>query len=230
MAIRLVATDIDGTLTLRRGNLLLSLEAITAIRELENSNIHVSLVSGNSLPITVGLARYVGAKGPSIAENGCVIFDAGEIIHVCKGRPGKNIIEALKKLGFRESWQNIYRHHDIAFYPPRDSKMKEIGVRIAIKEGYRVYDSGYAVHVQPLGGGKGVGLRQVIRRMGLNEKEVIAVGDGENDLPLLESAGYSACPADADEAVKRRVDYVASKPGGEGFAEIVSLILLNKLP
>lgn len=64
MAVKLVATDVDGTLTLRRGVLLVSLEAIEAIRELEASGVRVSLVSGNSLPITAGLARYFGTTGP----------------------------------------------------------------------------------------------------------------------------------------------------------------------
>ncbi|MCE4629472.1 MAG: HAD hydrolase family protein [Desulfurococcales archaeon] len=67
MRIQMIATDVDGTLTIRRGELLLSLEAVRAIRELEENGITVSLVSGNSLPITAGLARYIGAKGPVIA-------------------------------------------------------------------------------------------------------------------------------------------------------------------
>ena len=230
MAIRLVATDIDGTITLHRGNLLLSQEAIEAIRKLEENGITVSLVSGNSVPVTAGLARYIGARGPSIAENGCVIFYKGERYHICRGRPGLDLVGELLRLGFRESWQNIYRHHDLAFYPPASIEAREKGILLAREKGYKAFDSGYAIHILPSQGGKDQGLRKVMEMLGLEPGEVLAVGDGGNDLPLLEEAGYSACPADADEAVKRVANYIASKPGGSGFAEIAELVLAGRIP
>jgi len=96
--IKVVAADVDGTLTVRRGNLLLSLEAVEAIRELEARGITVVLASGNSVPVTAGLARYIGARGPSVAENGCVVFHGGERIHVCRGRPPSSL-GAWRSLG-----------------------------------------------------------------------------------------------------------------------------------
>lgn len=224
MRVMMVATDVDGTLTIRRGELLLSIEAIEAIRELEEHNIMVSLVSGNSLPITVGLARYIGARGPVIAENGCVVFYNGETTHVCKGRPPDRLVVELREAGFRESWQNKYRHHDIAFYPP-EGYDKERLIVIVEKYGMMLYDSGYAIHVQPRGGGKGEGLKVAAGIVGVDVNDVLAVGDGLNDIPLLKTAGFSACPYDAHPLVKRIVDYVASKPGGQGFAETVKLVL-----
>ncbi|NOZ31274.1 MAG: phosphoglycolate phosphatase [Crenarchaeota archaeon] len=220
----MIATDVDGTLTIRRGELLLSLEAIRAIRELEENGIIVSLVSGNSLPITAGLARYIGAKGPVIAENGCVIFYKGETIHLCKGRPPEQLLDELREAGFKESWQNIYRHHDIAFYPPPEFN-KQVLQRIVEKYGMRIYDSGYAIHIQPPGGGKGEGLKTAAELVGINVESVLSVGDGLNDIPLFQTAGFSACPADADPKVKQIVNYVAKRPGGQGFAEIAELVL-----
>ncbi len=222
--VRLVATDIDGTLTEKRGSLLISLEAVEAIRRLEANGVTVTLVSGNSLPVTAGLARYLGATGPSIAENGCVVFDKGRIIHVCRGRPPEELVEELIKMGFRESWQNAYRHHDLAFYIPREEALGE-AVKIVEEYGFVAFSSGYALHVQPPGGGKDTGLRTVARLLDIGVEEVLAVGDGENDLPMLVAAGFSACPGDADDAVKEIVDYVAGHPGGRGFAEIVEWIL-----
>lgn len=224
MAVKLVATDVDGTLTLRRGVLLVSLEAIEAIRELEASGVRVSLVSGNSLPITAGLARYFGATGPSVAENGCVVFYEGKTVHLCKGRPPDELRRELLEAGFRESWQNAYRHHDLAFYPPPGYDRGMLS-RIIEKYGMILYDSGYAVHIQPPGGGKDAGVEAAAKLLNVSLQETLAVGDGLNDLPMLEVAGHSACPVDADPEVKRVVDYVASKPGGRGFAEIASLVL-----
>ena len=230
VAIRLVAADIDGTITVRRGSLLLSQEAMIAIRLLEEAGIRVSLISGNSLPVTAGLARYVGAKGPSAGENGCVIFHNGQVIHVCKGKPPNDLVEKLVELGFKESWQNPYRHHDMAFYPPLNKDAREEGIRLAREMGYNVFDSGFAIHILPRDGGKGEGLRKIMELLKIDKNQVIAIGDGENDMPLLKAAGYSACPADADEFVKLHVNYVAKSEGGKGFAEIAKLILNGELP
>jgi len=222
--IMMVAADIDGTLTRRRGDLLLSLEAVTAVRRLEGAGIRVSLVSGNSLPVTAGLARYLGATGPSVAENGCVVFWEGRIIHVCKGRPPEDLVQELLELGLEESWQNQFRFHDLAFRV-RDPSILPKAVSIVERYGFAAVSSGYALHVQPRGGGKGEGVKVVARLLGVPLEKVAAVGDGENDIPMLLIAGFSACPADADPKVRELVDYVASKPGGEGFAEIASRIL-----
>ncbi len=225
---RVVAADVDGTLTVRRGNLLLSLEAVKAVRQLESAGIRVVLVSGNSLPVTAGLARYIGASGPSVAENGCVVFNEGQVIHVCRGRPPEELVRRLEELGFRQSWQNRYRHHDLAFLASNEARIDE-AVRVAEEYGMRVFHSGYALHVQPPGGGKDRGLAEAAGIMGVGLGEIFAVGDGGNDIPLLRAAGGSGCPADADEEVKRIVDYVASQPGGRGFAEIARMILEDRL-
>ena len=226
--IRLVASDIDGTLTTRRGNLLLSLEAVEAIRTLERRGVRVSLVSGNSIPVVAGLARYIGATGPSVGENGCVIFYQGKIIHLCKGRPSSSLVKTLLGMGLRESWQNAFRFHDLAFLAEDRERVEKELPRIkelAAREGMRVLWSGYAVHIQPLGGGKGRGVREVARLLGVPLSMVAVVGDGENDLDMFLPETLKACPGDADPAVKKVADIVARSPGGRGFAEIALAIL-----
>lgn len=42
------------------------------------------------------------------------------------------------------------------------------------------------------------------------------IGDDENDLPAMCMCGKTACPQDAAESVKAKVDYVCINRGGEG--------------
>ncbi|MEB3787175.1 MAG: HAD hydrolase family protein, partial [Desulfurococcales archaeon] len=49
--IKAVAADLDGTLTVARGSTLLEVEAVKAVRMLEESGIQVAIVTGNSLPV-----------------------------------------------------------------------------------------------------------------------------------------------------------------------------------
>ncbi len=231
--IKIVISDVDGTLTRRRGDLLLSLEAIEAVRMLEERGIMVALATGNSVPVAAGLARYLGASGPIIAENGCTLFDRSswKIVHVCEGKPPEDIIKDLTSLGLKPSWQNPYRYHDIAFLDPRrDPNLRPRVERAVSKYGeYAVIVTGYAYHIAPKGASKAKGAEAALKMVGAVREEAVAVGDGENDIPLFDVVGFSATPSDADPIAKERAHYVASSPGGRGFAEIAKLILEGKI-
>ncbi|MCE4613499.1 MAG: phosphoglycolate phosphatase [Desulfurococcales archaeon] len=227
--IKAVLVDVDGTLTEARGSKLISLDAVAGVRLLERRGVVVVLVSGNSLPVTAGLAYYLGSSGPVIGENGCVALYQGRVIHFCEGRPPESLIKKIESLGFVESWQNQYRHHDLALLPRRgekvDRRVLAEASRIVIESGYKPQWSGYALHILPPHGGKSLGARKVAKLLGVGLSELGGVGDGENDIEMLEVVGFSAAPSDADERVKEVVDYVASKPGGAGFREIALKLL-----
>lgn len=227
--VRLVISDVDGTLTVRRGSLLIDTEAVEAIRLLERSGVRVALVSGNSLPVTRALAIYFGASGPVAGENGCVGFYEGEVYHLSSRRVPEELVEELRRLGLRESWQNQYRHHDAAFISDGSVTLDDVVRVVSRFPGFKVIHSGYAFHVAPEECGKGAAARWISRVTGVNLSEALSVGDGENDLEMLEVTGLSAAPADADERVKEAVSIVASKPGGKGFAEIARLVLSKYL-
>lgn len=69
-------------------------------------------------------------------------------------------------------------------------------------------------------------LRDIIARHGLDLCQVAYIGDDVNDLAVLQAVGFSAAPADAVLAVRKAVQYVCRKKGGEGAVrEIANLIL-----
>ena len=60
------------------------------------------------------------------------------------------------------------------------------------------------------------------KELGIDWDEVAFVGDDINDLPLLRKAGWSACPASAENYIKNEVDHILSRDGGQGaFREFV---------
>ena len=63
-----IAVDIDGTIT--DYNKKLHLEAINALRRIEEAGIPIILATGNVRAITYGLSRFIGATGPMVCENG----------------------------------------------------------------------------------------------------------------------------------------------------------------
>jgi 3-deoxy-D-manno-octulosonate 8-phosphate phosphatase (KDO 8-P phosphatase) len=60
----------------------------------------------------------------------------------------------------------------------------------------------------------------------LKKKEVAYVGDDINDLKILTNCGLAACPADALDYVKSKVDIITNAKGGRGVVrEVADLIL-----
>ncbi len=66
----------------------------------------------------------------------------------------------------------------------------------------------------------------LIRDLGLEPRQVCAMGDDLADLPMLELAGLAACPSDASAEVVESAHLVARAPGGRGAVrEVIELIL-----
>ena len=63
----------------------------------------------------------------------------------------------------------------------------------------------------------------------LGDESFAYIGDDEFDIGLLKLVGFSAAPANAMDEVKKNVDYLCKKAGGEGCVrEIVDMILKAK--
>ena len=70
---------------------------------------------------------------------------------------------------------------------------------------------------------------QIKKKMNLKDHQVAYMGDDEPDLPVIGLAAFSAAPADAVDSVKKSVDYICKRKGGEGAVrEVVDLILKGK--
>ena len=64
--------------------------------------------------------------------------------------------------------------------------------------------------------------------LGVSLDEVLYVGDDINDLPLLKAVGFSCCPNDAVDEVKKTVDYISPRSGGSGvIRDIVDKFFLR---
>lgn len=73
---------------------------------------------------------------------------------------------------------------------------------------------------------KVVKLEEVLEILDVQLEETCYIGDDLLDLPLLQKAGLSACPADAVSYLRDKVDYVCQKGGGSGaFREIADILL-----
>ncbi len=75
------------------------------------------------------------------------------------------------------------------------------------------------IDVIPRDGGKDVGVRAAMERYGLAPEEVMAFGDGENDMTMLALAGIGVAMGNGDEAVKAMADYVTDTADNGGVSK-----------
>ncbi len=69
----------------------------------------------------------------------------------------------------------------------------------------------------------------ILRRHGLEDREVAYIGDDEPDIPVLKRVGFSAAPANALPSVRRVVHYVCRRRGGDGAVrEVIDMILRSQ--
>jgi Cof subfamily protein (haloacid dehalogenase superfamily) len=72
---------------------------------------------------------------------------------------------------------------------------------------------------------KGSGLQFVAERLGFTRDETVAFGDGENDLELVDWAGYAVAVENAHPVVKARADLVCPPAAEEGVAQVIEAFL-----
>ena len=68
----------------------------------------------------------------------------------------------------------------------------------------------------------------LLERWGLKWDEVLAIGDGGNDLPMLKAAGTSVAMGNG-EAVKAAAQHVVGTNGEDGWAEAMQRYVLDRL-
>ena len=80
-----------------------------------------------------------------------------------------------------------------------------------------------------LGAGKGHGLDALLAALQIPSEAVIAIGDGENDLPLFARAGLSVAMGNASEQVRSAADLVIGGNDDAGVADFLDELLRERM-
>lgn len=83
----------------------------------------------------------------------------------------------------------------------------------------------YYLEVVPLNVHKGLGVEAVAARYQLKKAEILGVGDGLNDLELLEASGMKVAMENGADALKQIADVIAPPHDQDGFARLLEALL-----
>jgi Cof subfamily protein (haloacid dehalogenase superfamily) len=75
---------------------------------------------------------------------------------------------------------------------------------------------------------KAAGLQFVAEHLGFTRERTVAFGDGENDIELVEWAGYGVAVDNAHEQVKEVADFVCPSVDEEGVARVLEAYLNSR--
>ena len=84
-----------------------------------------------------------------------------------------------------------------------------------------------SLELSPAGVDKGTGLRALAELLGVPAQRTIAVGDADNDLPMLRAAGLAVAMGNANASVRDAADVVVADNDHDGVAEAIRRFLLG---
>ncbi|MDO9098183.1 MAG: HAD family hydrolase [Candidatus Methanoperedens sp.] len=204
MAIRLIIFDVDNTLA--EPNKPIHDKIINIIKQIEASGTKIALISGKPSAYLCGFARQIGLQTPIICgENGAFINYSSNFPPEKEyiNNPGKKEAELLEELKSgiinefgKKVWMQPNRVNLTIF--PKTRKIKnDLSERLAafstkpfFKE-LAIYVHSDSIEVVPSKINKGRALRKIRSLEKLKKEEIIAVGNGENDIPMFKEAGIS---------------------------------------
>lgn len=217
-----VVVDIDGTLSGK--NRRIGLEAVAALREVNDSGAVVMLASGNVLPVAYSLAVYCGFEGPIIAENGGIVSRGQEVWRLAEPDEPLRAFEHLAgSMRVERLFTDRWRETEVGI--KQDHALDEVR---RLVEGFEVdvQSTGWAIHIMRKGMDKMTGVRKACEISGLDVRDVAAVGDSENDERMLRECGWGVSVGNAPEKTKRSAAHVVASESGDGVVEALRWLRL----
>ncbi|MBP0022150.1 MAG: HAD family phosphatase [Cyanobacteria bacterium SBLK] len=238
--IRLIATDMDGTLTKDEKFTPALFQALESLAE---AKIDVLVTTGRSAGWVHGVKHYFPIVG-AIAENGGVFYphdsDTPQIL-----TPLPSIPEHRQQLAamfhqlqvkfpqLQEAEDNRYRLTDWTFSVERlsDRDLETIA-HFCHEQGWGFTYSTVQCHIKPLSQDKATGLEVLLDRYfsHLTPSQLVTIGDSPNDESLFNSDRFPHSVGVANVLEYRDIlahcpTYITSLPECEGFCELVSFLI-----
>jgi HAD superfamily hydrolase (TIGR01484 family) len=238
--IRLIATDMDGTLTTASkftSKLLQTFDDLNAV------GVKVLIVTGRSAGWVSGLAHYLPIVG-AIAENGGLYYPSGGETEISIS-PIPDLIKHRQQLAttfaelkakfpqIQESNDNSFRITDWTFdVGGLNNNELELIANLCRDMGWGFTYSTVQCHIKPQRQDKAIALLKVLQEYfpEYQSNEVVTVGDSPNDESLFDPRYFplSVGVANVREYVERlqhKPAYITNAAEGEGFCELANIII-----
>ena len=111
---------------------------------------------------------------------------------------------------------------------PEKLELLELTIKTALGDQMGVFRSEpFFLELVPLGIDKTESLKVLLQKLNIPREELIACGDGFNDLSMIQYAGLGVAMRNAQPLVKEAADYIAPSNDDDGVAHVVERFLLS---
>ncbi len=232
--IKLVALDMDGTLLNNDGQI--SEANRQAIKAAQDKGIYIVLSTGRSLRTSQEHADALELTSYLVTVNGSEIWnEKRELVerNLVKSELIQWMWELTKQhktkfwaISTEQNWNNEMPEdlHNLQWlkfgYWTDDDAIREVILKELVAKGeFEISNSTLRnIEVNPAGINKARGLELVCSRLGINMKNVMAVGDSRNDLMMIKEAGMGVAMGNAQDVVKEAADWVTATNEEDGVA------------
>ena len=242
-------TDVDGTLIENGREAIPSKAMIEAVRR-ASELIHVGVATSRPLYMLNNIFGPLNLSGPSIINGGAQVIDAKTKKILWRRNIAEEdffkAVEIIQKFNlpfFIQEGQPEDVYYSPGYQP--DEKVLQIALvgleektARSLRRKLKVI-SGLGIHLVPdwvknrvgiiithAEATKQYGIFQVAKILGIDTKEIIGVGDGYNDFPLLLACGLKVAMGDAPEDLKAIADIVVPPATKDGLVEVINQYIL----
>jgi hypothetical protein len=218
--LRILALDLDGTIAF--GDRL-DPDAAEAIQEARAAGVLVLLVTGRVLGDLDALLPETSLFDAIVAENGAVVRLPAQPSPVVLGRaPDPRFLAELTRRDVSHRCGSCVVEAEADAAPAVLDAIRELGVPLAISFNRD------RLMVLPLGVTKGSGLSEALWRLRASGHNAVAVGDAENDHPLLEACEFGAAVAWGSDSLRRVAEQVIPGDGPSAVARYLRGLLTTR--
>jgi HAD superfamily hydrolase (TIGR01484 family) len=222
MFFRALATDYDGTIA---HDGVLDDDTASALERLRYSGRKPIMVTGRELDDLIEVCPRLDLFDLIVAENGALLYDPTSKEETLLAEPAS--IELVRKLEEAKVPGLSVGRAIIATWEPYEvtvlEAIRELGLELQI-----IFNKG-AVMVLPSSVNKATGLSAALQRLGLEAKQVVGVGDAENDHAFIKTCGCAVAVANAIPALMKEVDIVTEGERGAGVTELIDRMIATDL-
>jgi hydroxymethylpyrimidine pyrophosphatase-like HAD family hydrolase len=237
--IRLLVFDIDGVLTDGETktidlSLMAQLAAMNRAARRDPALPAVTICTGRPAPYVEMMLQAIDGHLPGIFENGAGLYVPDGYRFLSHPDLGDGAAMAAVRRRLRET---MLQSGQAYFQPGKEFSLslfasdpaatdalyeQTLALLGPLAESVNLVRSPSCLNIVPRHIDKGRGIHFLAGHTGHDPAQMLGAGDSDGDLPFLALVGYKAAPANANQAVREAVDFVAPRPAAGGVRDILA--------
>lgn len=248
---KLLLLDVDGTLVESKEGALPSPRVIEAVKA-ASAQIDVAIVTGRPYAYTKDVISALGLKGLGVFNGGAEIINIVTSEQLFRQTMAvETVQEALAiALTYRYIVLNTIGDNEVEVHSAGDvtepsdkllilnvptAKAPDLVAALEAVEKTVTHpvsawsdDDVVNITVAHEHASKRYGAERIMMMLGYSKEETVAIGDGHNDVPLLEAVGLGVAMGNAPDEVKKLADAVTTSLANDGVADAIENFILRQ--